>query len=212
MITFKYTDKDEEIHVLELADPDWITDYTKIHNVTVRRAMSGKLRTYVVRDRKYAHAITYSMRFVLHRAEVAKTKKFMDLCEGHYVWTRGIDSDVGAQVKETVSQGGRTIKLINVSGSINVGDYAAISGLCYTIVGVSDTGMTVHPGITHAVYAGESVTIYKQQMVIITNQQFDYGSEARAAGDENDPDDSGHLIDVDDETYTLTLAILVIKT
>jgi len=213
MITFIYVDKESTEHVLEMPDPEWITDYTKIHNVTVRRAMSGKLRTYVVRDRKYSHAITYSMNFTLHRADVKRFNKFLALCDGHYIWTKGTDSNVSAQIAENAPLGSRDIKLRDVTGSINVGDYAQIGSVgYYTIIGVSSSGMTVSPGLDGTADEGGSVDVFKQQMVIITNQQFDFGSQARAAGDENDPDNSGTLIDKEDETYSLTLSILVIKT
>lgn len=209
MITFIYVDKDSEEHVLEMPDPDWITDYRKIHNVTVRRAMSGKIRTYVVRDRKYAHAITYSMTFKLHRSEVKAFKKFIALANGHYIWTKGTESTVGAQVAETTSAGSRTVKLKNVNGSINVGDFAKIGVGYYTIRGVSDVGITIHPGLSYTAYLNDSVDIYKQQMAIITNQDFSFGSEERAAGDE---EESGVLVDKEDENYALTLALLVIRT
>ena len=210
MITFTYVDKDSEEHVLEMPDPDWITDYRKIHNVKVRRAMSGIVRTYVVRDRKYAHAITYSMSFKLHRSEVKAFKKFIALADGHYIWTKGTESTVGAQVAVTANAGARTIKLKNVNGSINVGDFAEIgSAGFYTIRGVSDVGITIHPGLSNTAYMNESVNVFKQQMTIITNQDFSFGSEARAAGDEGE---SGVLVNKEDETYALTLALLVIRT
>lgn len=209
MITFVYVDSESVEHILELPDPDWIKDYVKIQNVVIRRAMSGKLRTYVVRDRKYSHAITYSMKFVLHRLEMRLAKKFIKLSDGHYIWVRGLESNVGAKIAEAASAGDRSVKLQTVSGSISVGDFANIDGNYYTIVGVSDRGITIKPGLIGGVGSGLSVTILKQQMSIISNQQVDFGSEDRAAGDENK---SGKLMDVEDETYTLTLAILVIRT
>ena len=207
MITLTYIDPSSNVHTCELRDPDWITDYTKIHNVTVRRAMSGKIRTYVVRDRKYAHAITYNMRFILHRPDVQRVKKFLALCDGHYVWTRGTDSNVSAFISQNADPGDRSIKLKTVTGSINVGDFVGIKTGYYTILGASDSGIIINPGLAENGDVDDPVTVFKQQMVIITNQQFDFGSDSRAAGDD---DDTGEI--VEDETYSLTLAILVIKT
>lgn len=212
MITFTYIDKESVDHVLSLPDPEWITDYQKIHNVTVRRAMSGKIRTYVVRDRKYAHAITYSQRFMLHRSEVKACKKFLTLSDGHYIWAKGLDSNVSAQVAANANIGTRELKLKNVTGSINVGDYAEVDNKYYNIVGTSDSSITINPGLVSLIVIDDPVTIFKQQMVIVTNQDFSFGSDGRAAGDEDDPDHIGNLMNVEDETYTLTLALLVIKT
>lgn len=212
MITFKYVDKDKVEHVIEMPDPDWITDYTKIHNVVVRRSMSGKIRTYVTRDRKYAHAITYNLRFILHRAEIKRFIRFIELSDGHYVWTHGTDSDCGAQVSAVAHHGARTIPIKLATGSINVGDFAEVDGQYYTIRGVSDSTLTVDPPLKYEIYPNQSVTIVKQQMIIINNQQFDFGSDGRAAGDENDEDNTGHLVNIEDETYTFTLSVLVIKT
>lgn len=212
MITFKYVDKNKDEHVLEMPDPDWIRDYTKIHNVTVRRSMSGKIRTYVVRDRKYAHAIIYNLQFILHRAEIKSFMRFIEISDGHYVWTHGTDSDCGAQVAAVAQHSTRVIPIKFATGSINVGDFAEVGGQYYTIRGVSDAELTIDPPLTYTIYPGNSVTIVKQQMLIINNQQFDFGSDGRAAGDDNDKENPGHLENIEDETYTFTLSVLVIKT
>ena len=212
MITFIYVDKESFEHVLEMPNPEWITDYRKIHNVTVRRAMSGKIRTYVVRDRKYSHAITYNMRFSLHRDEVRRFKKFIALSDGHYVWTKGTESQVSGQVVIDAPAGTHTIRLTGVTGSITDGNYAQVGGKYYNVRGVGPGSITVDPALEATAYQGSTVDVFKQQMAIITNQQFDFGSEDRAAGDQNSEENPGHLENVEDETYAFTVAILVIKT
>lgn len=212
MFTFTYVQPDHTEIVLELPDAEWITDYSKIHNVTVRRSMSGILRTYVVRDRKFAHALTYNLRFNLHRTDIRKLKKFLALCTGHYVWATGIDSNCRAYVAEVAYAGDRVVKISGAIGSINVGDYARITGHYYSLLGVSDASLTLKQPLEHTVYVGDNVEIIKQQMIIINNQQYDYSSEGRAAGDEDDEENPGVLTNVEDETYNVVLSILVIKT
>jgi hypothetical protein len=214
MLTFIFMDKNATKYELVLPDPDWIKDYTKIHNVTVRRAMSGRIRTYVVRDRKYAHAITYNMQFQLHRDEVRRLKKFIRLSDGHYIWVHGLDSSCGALVLVNASANSRKLKIGNATGSINVGDYLRIDGhyAGYSIVGVTDNSLTTGQPLQYTVYAGMTVDVIKIQMGIINNQEISFGSDGRAAGDEDDPENSGHLQNVEDETYNITLSVLVIKT
>jgi hypothetical protein len=212
MFTFTYVQPDHTEIVLELPDAEWITDYAKIHNVTVRRSMSGIIRTYVVRDRKFAHALTYNLRFNLHRTDIRKLKKFLALCTGHYVWATGIDSNCSAVVSEYTAAGEHIIKISNATGSINVGDYAKIDTRYYALLGVSASSLTLKQGLVYPIEAEWTVDIIKQQMVIINNQQYDYSSEGRAAGDEDDEENPGVLTNVEDETYNVVLSILVIKT
>jgi hypothetical protein len=143
------------------------------------------------------------MKFILHRSSIKEVKQFLALSEGHYIWTKGTEGNVSALV--AAGSSGRTIKLKGVTGSINVGDYAEINGNYYIIMQTGSTSIVVKPGLQNEIYPNMAVTIIKQQMVIIINQQFDIGSEGRAAGDIND-------INVEDETYSLTLSLLMIRT
>lgn len=187
-----------------LPSPVWITDIDKIKNIKVHKSMSGKVRTYVVRDRRLSNAQRFSIHFDhLHRAKMIELQRFLLASDGHYLWFHGVESDVSAKVAENAGVGSTEVSLKNVTGVIYPGDYLELSGYTYAIIGGQ---VTIRPGLLASAYTDDTVTILKKQLVLIMNNEISVSSEGRAAYQ-----DDANGGEIEDERYSIVLDLLSIR-
>lgn len=186
-----------------LPSPTWITDVEKIKNIKLRKSMSGKVRTYVMRDRRTTNAQKFSLHFEhLHRAKMIELQRFLLNADGHYLWFHGVESSVSAKIAKNAGVGSTTLSLKDVTGTIYKGDYVQIDGYTYAITA---TGITIRPSLQSSAYIDDVVTILKKQLVLVTNSEISAASDGRAAY----MDDAGN--EVEDERYSMMLDILSIR-